>query len=67
MQTAWKKKVVPGEEPASLKIFYTSLEEVVTMKHINRNCIKESAKLLFKKVTQIIKKNFQCGKEQKRY
>ena len=26
MQTAWKKKVVPGEEPASLKIFYTSLE-----------------------------------------
>ena len=34
---------------------YSTLEQVVATKHINRNCIKESAKVLLKNVTQIIK------------
>ena len=37
-----------------------------TMKHVNRNCIKESAKLLLKNVKKIIK-FFQCEKEQEQY
>ena len=53
--TVWKKKIAQLEEPASLKMFYTTLEYAVTMKHINWNCIKESAKLLLKNVTQIRK------------
>ena len=36
-------------------MFYTTLEEILTKKHINRNFIKKSAKLLLKNVTQTIK------------
>ena len=37
---------------------------IVTMKHVNRNCIKESAKLLLKDVTQI-KKNLSMRKRRR--
>ena len=43
-------------------MFYTMLEQVVTTKHKNQNCIKQSAKLPVKNVTQM-KKNLSCGKE----
>ena len=36
-------------------MFHIILEQVVTTKDINRNWLKESAKILLKNVTQIIK------------
>ena len=42
-----KKKNAQWKEPVSLKIFYTTLKIVSTMKYINVYCIKESSKLHF--------------------
>ena len=42
-----KKKNAQWKEPVSLKIFYTTLKIVSTMKYINVYCIKESSKLPF--------------------
>ena len=50
-----KKENSQSEEPALLKMFYTTLEYVVTTKQIDRSCIKEFAKLFLKNDTQIIK------------
>ena len=42
-----EKKNAQWKEPVSLKIFYTTLKIVSTMKYINVYCIKESSKLPF--------------------
>ena len=60
--TVWKNEIAQWEEPASLKMFYTTLEYVVTTKHINRNCIKKPAKLLLKKIYTNHKKSFHTEK-----
>ena len=36
--TVWKNKIAQWEEPVSLKMIYTTLEWVVTTKHINWIC-----------------------------
>ena len=50
-----KKENSQSEEPVLLKVFYTTLEYVVTTKQIDRSCIKEFANLFLKNDTQIIK------------
>ena len=42
-----KEKNAQWKEPVSLKMFYTTLKIVSTMKYINVYCIKESSKLPF--------------------
>ena len=44
-------------------MFHTTLKQVVTMNNVNLNCMKESAKLPLKNVTQIIKNNAVKKKE----
>lgn len=63
--TVWKKKIDKWDVPASLKMFHTTLKQVVTMNNVNLNCMKESAKLPLKNVTQIIKNN--AVKKKERY
>ena len=47
VQKKKKKKNAQWEEPVSLKMFYTTLKIVSTMKYINVYCVKESSKLPF--------------------
>ena len=52
----WKKKLnCPIRGAYLTKMFYTTLNKVMTTKNINWNCIRESAKLPLRNITQILK------------